>query len=49
MAEKAEKKSPIAEQPYWHPISMLATIARHIDGIVDVEQEQLAALQRART
>jgi hypothetical protein len=29
MAEKAEKKRPMAEQPYWHPI------ARHIDGMVE--------------
>jgi hypothetical protein len=35
MAEKAEKKRPIAEQPYWHPIAMLVMIARHIDGMVE--------------
>ncbi len=49
MAEKEEKKRPIAEQPYWHPIAMLATIARHIDGMVEEDQEQLATLQEART
>jgi hypothetical protein len=49
MAEKAEKKRPIAEQPYWHPIAMLATIARHIDGMVEGDQERLATLQEART
>jgi hypothetical protein len=49
MAEKAEKKRPIAEQPHWHPIAMLATIARHIDGMVEADQEQLATLQEART
>jgi len=47
MAEKEEKKRPIAEQPYWHPIAMLATIARHIDGMVEADQEQLATLQEA--
>lgn len=49
MAEKAEKKRPIAEQPHWHPIAMLATIARHIDGMVEADQEQLETLQVART
>jgi len=49
MAEKEKKKRPIAEQPYWHPLAMLATIARHIDGMVEEDQEQLATLQEART
>jgi len=49
MAEKEEKKRSIAEQPYWHPIAMLATIAWHIDGMVEEDQEQLATLQDART
>ena len=39
----------MAEQPHWHPIAMLATIARHIDGMVEADQEQLATLQEART
>ena len=39
----------MAEQPHWHPIAMLATIARHIDGMVEADQEQLATLQVART
>ncbi len=39
----------MAEQPHWHPIAMLATIARHIDGMVEADQEQLATLQKART
>lgn len=39
----------MAEQPHWHPIAMLATIAQHIDGMVEADQEQLATLQEART
>ncbi len=39
----------MAEQPHWHPIAMLETIARHIDGMVEADQEQLATLQEART
>jgi hypothetical protein len=38
----------MAEQPHWHPIAMLTTIARHIDGMVEADQEQLATLQEAR-
>ncbi len=49
MAEKEEKSRPMAEQPHWHTIAMLATIARHIDGMVEADQEQLATLQEART
>jgi len=49
MAEKEEKNRPMAEQPHWHPIAMLATIARHIDGMVEADQEQLATLQEAKT
>ncbi len=39
----------MAEQPHWHPITMLATIARHIDGMVEADQEQLTTLQETRT
>jgi hypothetical protein len=39
----------MAEQPYWHSIAMLATIARHIDGMVEADQEQLTTLREART
>ena len=39
----------MAEQPHWHPIAMLATIARHIDGMVEADQEQLMTLQEVRT
>lgn len=39
----------MAEQPHWHPIAMLTTIARHIDGMVEADQEQLMTLQEART
>ncbi len=39
----------MAEQPHWHPIAMLVTIARHIDGMVEADQEQLATLREART
>jgi hypothetical protein len=49
MAEKEEKSRPMAEQPHWHPIAMLATIARHIDGMDEADQEQLTTLQEART
>jgi hypothetical protein len=49
MAEKEEKSRPMAEQPHWHPIAMLGTIARHIDGMVEADQEQLTTLQEART
>jgi len=49
MAEKEEKRRTMAEQPHWHPIAMLATIARHIDGMVEADQEQLTTLQEART
>ncbi len=38
----------MAEQPHWHPIAMLTTIARHIDGMVEADQEQLATLGEAR-
>jgi hypothetical protein len=49
MAEKEEKRRTMAEQPHWHPIAMLATIARYIDGMVEADQEQLTTLQEART
>src|SRR5258708_10511322 len=49
MVGKEERNRPMAEQPHWHPIAMLATIARHIDGMVEADQEQLATLQEART
>ena len=39
----------MAEQPHWHPIAMLTTIARHLDGMVETDQEQLTTLQEART
>jgi hypothetical protein len=38
----------MAVQPHRHSIAMLATIARHIDGMVEADQEQLATLQEAR-
>lgn len=38
----------MVEQPHWHPIAMLTTIARHIDGMVEADQEQLATLGEAR-
>src|SRR5438132_1107491 len=46
---RQKKRRPMTEQPHWHPIAMLATIARHIDGMVEADQEQLATLQEART
>jgi hypothetical protein len=49
MAEKEEKKRTMAEQPHWHPIAMLTTIARHLDGMVEADHEQLTTLQEART
>ncbi len=36
------------QQPYWHPITMLATIAQCIDGMVEADQEQLETLQEAK-
>jgi len=39
----------MAEQPHWHPIAMLTTIAWHIDGMVEADQEQLTILQEARS
>lgn len=39
----------MAAQSHWHSIAMPATIAQHIDGIVEVDQEQLTTLQEART
>jgi hypothetical protein len=47
MAEKEESR-PMAEQPHWHPIAMLTTTARHIDGMVEADQEQLTTLGEAR-
>src|SRR5947209_3305130 len=47
MSEKEESRL-MAEQPDWHPIAMLTTIARHIDGMVEADQEQLATLGEAR-
>jgi hypothetical protein len=44
MAEKEEKRKTMAEQPHWHSIAMLATIARHIDGMVEADQEQFTTL-----
>jgi hypothetical protein len=49
MVEKEEQRRTMVEQPHWHPIAMLATIARHLDGMVEADQEQLATLQEART
>src|SRR5258708_29742564 len=49
MAEKEEERRTMAEQPHWQPIAMLATIARHIDGMVEADEEQLTTLQEART
>jgi len=49
MVEKEEQRRTMAEQPHWHSIAMLATIAWHIDGMVEADQEQLTTLQEART
>ncbi len=35
-------------QPQWQPISQLALIASHIDGMLEAAQEQYATLQPAR-
>jgi hypothetical protein len=49
MVENEKKWRTMAEQPHWHSIAMLATIARHIDGMVQADQEQLTTLQEARS
>jgi len=36
------------EQPQWQPISQLALIASHIDGMLEAAQEQYQTLQPAR-
>jgi len=36
------------QQPQWQPISQLALIASHIDGMLDAAQEQYETLQPAR-
>src|SRR5437016_14639940 len=43
--EWQKKKRSIAEQPYWHQLAMLATIAWHIDGMVEEDQEKLRSFQ----
>ncbi len=39
---------PQQPQPQWQPISQLALIASHIDGMLEAAQEQYATLQPAR-
>lgn len=35
--------------PQWKPISWLAVIAGHVDGMLETDREQLTQLQEART
>jgi hypothetical protein len=49
MVEKEEQRRTMAEQSHWHSIAMLTTIARHIDGMVEADREQLTTLQETRT
>src|SRR5579859_462285 len=37
------------EQPQWQPISMLPTIARHIDGMLEADLEQYETLLEAKS
>jgi len=39
---------PKAPQPQWQPISMLPTIATHIDGMLEAAQEQYQTLLPAK-
>ncbi|GAC1354192.1 MAG: hypothetical protein PVS3B3_39820 [Ktedonobacteraceae bacterium] len=39
---------PKTQQPQWQPISQLALIASHIDGMLEAAQEQYQTLQSAR-
>ena len=39
---------PKASQPQWQPISMLPTIATHIDGMLEAAQEQYQTLLSAK-
>jgi len=38
----------MTQQPQWQPISQLALIASHIDGMLEAAQEQYQTLQPAR-
>ena len=41
-------KMPQQPQPQWQPITQLALIASHIDGMLEAAQEQYETLQPAR-
>jgi len=44
-----KKKRPRqTAQPHWQPISMLPTLAMHIDGMLEVDEEQYHHLLQAR-
>jgi len=40
---------PQPQQPQWQPITMLQTIARHIDGMLQEAEEQQANVQQAQS
>jgi hypothetical protein len=45
----SKKKRPKqTAHPHWQPISMLPTLATHIDGMLEAAQEQYETLQLAR-
>lgn len=43
-----QKRPKQTAQPRWQPISMLATFATHIDGMLESDLEQYANLSQAR-
>lgn len=48
MAKKQESGSGRGPQPQWQPISMLPTLAHHIDGMLVVDREQYETLLEAK-
>lgn len=48
MGKKHRPKQSAQSQRQWQPISMLPTLATHIDGMLEASQEQYETLQPAR-
>ncbi len=46
--KKRPRQSGQQKQPHWQPISMLPTLATHIDGMLEVDEEQYHHLLQAR-
>ncbi len=42
------KQTAVPKQPQWQPISMLPTLAAHIDGMLEADVEQYETLKLAR-